>query len=149
VTVIKIERRYPHPQQRVWRALTDRAAVSEWLMKTDDFEAKVGAKFVLRAKPQPGWRGFVECEVTECVPDRVIAYTWQGDEKGPPMKVRYELESDAGGTKLTFEHTGFRGIGGWMLARFMMGPGWKKMMNVRIPIVLERYAAGGGAAVAA
>src|SRR6185369_7039463 len=142
MTTIKIERRYPHPQKRVWRALTDRAAVSEWLMKTDDFEAKVGAKFVLRAKPQPGWRGFVECEVVECIPDRVLAYTWQGDEKGPPMRVRYELSADGDATKLSFEHSGFRGIGGWMLARFMMGPGWKKMMNVRIPLVLERFASG-------
>jgi len=149
MTVIKIERTYPHPPQRVWRALTDRAAVSEWLMQTDDFEARVGAKFVLRAKPQPGWRGFVECEVIECVPERRIAYTWQGDDKGPPMKVVYEIAADGDGTKLSFEHSGFRGIGGWMLARFMMGPGWKKMMNVRIPLVLDRAASSGASAVAA
>ena len=109
-------------------------------MKTDDFEAKVGTKFVLRAEPQPGWRGFVECEVIECVPERRIAYTWQGDEKGPPMKVVYEIAADGTGTKLSFEHSGFRGIGGWMLARFMMGPGCKKMMNVRLRAVLERDA---------
>jgi uncharacterized protein YndB with AHSA1/START domain len=145
MTTIKIERRYPHPQKRVWRALTDRAAVSEWLMKTDDFEAKVGTKFVLRAKPQPGWRGFVECEVTECVEGRVLAYTWQGDEKGPPMNVRWELSADGDGTRVAFEHSGFRGIGGWMLARFMMGPGWKKMMDRLLPAVLARWASGGGA----
>src|SRR5688572_20675275 len=107
MTSIKIERRYPHPPARVWRALTDRTAVSEWLMKTDDFEAKVGAKFVLRAKPQPGWRGFVECEVTEVAPERALAYSWRGQEKGPPMHVRFVLEPDGDGTKLSFEHTGF------------------------------------------
>lgn len=140
MTVIKLERRYPHPPARVWRALTDRAAVSEWLMKTDDFEARVGAKFVLRAPPQPGWRGFVECEVVECVPERVLAYTWVGDEKRAPMRVRYEIRPDGDGTLLSFEHAGFEGIGGWMLARFMMGPGWKKMLDVRVPAVLARYA---------
>jgi uncharacterized protein YndB with AHSA1/START domain len=114
-------------------------------MKTVDFEPKVGAKFVLRAKPQPGWRGFVECEVTDCVPDRVLAYTWQGDDKGPPMRVRWELSADGDGTKVRFEHAGFRGIGGWMLARFMMGPGWKKMMDVRMPAVLDRWASSGDA----
>jgi uncharacterized protein YndB with AHSA1/START domain len=149
VTTIKIERTYPHSPQRVWRALTDRAAVSEWLMKTDDFEAKVGAKFVLRAKPQPGWRGFVECEVIACEPERVLAYTWVGDEKREPMTVRYELVADGKGTKLLFEHSGFRGIGGWMLARFMMGPGWKKMMNVRLPAVLDRDAPTGHGSLAA
>ncbi len=149
MTTIKIERTYPHSPQRVWRALTDRAAVSEWLMKTDDFEAKVGAKFVLRAKPQPGWRGFVECEVIACEPERVLAYTWVGDEKREPMTVRYELVADGKGTKLLFEHSGFRGIGGWMLARFMMGPGWKKMMNVRLPAVLDRDAPTGHGSLAA
>lgn len=149
MTTIKIERTYPHSPQRVWRALTDRAAVSEWLMKTDDFEAKVGAKFVLRAKPQPGWRGFVECEVIACEPERVLAYTWVGDENRPPMTVRYELVADGQGTKLKFEHSGFRGIGGWMLARFMMGPGWKKMMNVRLPAVLDRDARAGHGSLAA
>lgn len=140
MTTIRIERTYPHPVARVWRALTDRSSVSEWLMSTDDFEAKVGAKFVLRAKPQPGWRGFVECEVTECVPERCLAYSWRGNEEGAPMHVRFELQPDGAGTKLTFEHTGFRGVGGWVLARFMMGPGWKKMFDVRVPKVLARDA---------
>jgi uncharacterized protein YndB with AHSA1/START domain len=142
MTTIKIERRYPHPPKRVWRALTDRDAVSQWLMKTDEFEARVGAKFVLRAKPQPGWRGFVECEVVECEPEKVLAYTWVGNDEGPTMLVRFELAADGDGTKLRFEHSGFRGVGGWILARLMMGPGWKKMLGQRIPQVLERYAAG-------
>lgn len=140
MTTIDLERRYPHPPARVWRALTDRAAIGEWLMKTDDFEPKVGHRFVLRSKPQPGWRGFVECEVTECVEGKVLAYSWRGDEKGPPMHVRYELAPDGAGTKLRFRHTGFRGIGGWMLARFMMGPGWKKMFEQRIADLLGRWA---------
>jgi hypothetical protein len=28
-----------------------------WLMATDDFEAKVGARFTLRDEPRPGFRG--------------------------------------------------------------------------------------------
>lgn len=138
MTTIRIERTYPHPPARVWRALTDRDAVSEWLMKTDDFEARIGAKFVLRAQPQPGWRGFVECEVTELVKERVIAYSWVGDEGRAPMRVRYVIEAVPGGTKLSFEHSGFTGVGGWVLARFMMGPGWKKMFTQRLPAILDR-----------
>ena len=142
MTVIKLERTYPHPPASVWRALTDRAAVSEWLMKTEDFEARVGAKFVLRAKPQPGWRGFVECEVVECEPEKALAYTWVGNDDGKTMAVRFALEAVPGGTKLSFEHSGFTGVGGFLLARLMMGPGWKKMLFTRIPLLLERYARG-------
>jgi uncharacterized protein YndB with AHSA1/START domain len=137
MTSIKLERRYRHSTKRVWRALTDRAAISEWGMKTDDFEPKVGAKFILRGEPNRAWRGFVECEVVECIPEKIIAYTWQGNEREPPTLVRFILEADGDGTKLSFEHSGFRGIGGWMLARFVMGPGWKKMLEGTIFRVLE------------
>lgn len=137
MTSIKLERRYRHPIPRVWRALTDRAAIGEWGMKTDDFEPRVGAKFVLRGEPNKHWRGFVECEVVECVAEKVLAYTWRGNESEPLTLVRFVLEGDGAGTKLSFEHSGFRGVGGWMLARFIMGPGWKKKFDERIFRVLE------------
>jgi hypothetical protein len=50
--------------------------------------------------------------------------------------VTYRLEPHAGGTRLSFEHTRFRGMGGFLLAKLMMGPGWKKMLGVRFPEVL-------------
>jgi len=149
MTSIKLERRYRHPIKRVWRALTDRAAIGEWGMKTDDFEPRVGAKFVLRGEPNRYWRGFVECEVVECIPEKVLAYTWRGNEKEPLTLVRFLLEADGDGTKLSFEHSGFRGIGGFMLARFVMGPGWKKMFNDRIFRVLEAPAPAEASAKAA
>jgi len=37
---------YPHPIEIVWRAISEREAISEWLMKTD-FEPQVGRKFTL------------------------------------------------------------------------------------------------------
>lgn len=138
MTSIKLERRYRHSPARVWRALTDRAAIGEWGMKTDDFEPRVGAKFVLRGEPNRAWRGFVECEVVECIPEKLLAYTWKGNEKEPITLVRFELAADGEGTKLSFQHSGFRGIGGWMLARFIMGPGWRKILEERILPVLDR-----------
>ena len=39
---------------RVWRALTDRRALSQWRMETD-FEPTLGHRFTFRAKPPPGW----------------------------------------------------------------------------------------------
>lgn len=133
---IRIIRDYPHPPAKVWRALTDPALMVLWMMRPEGFEPAVGTRFKLIAKPQPGWRGFVECEVLEAREPSVLRYSWVGDEKRPPMEVTYTLTPHEGGTRLTFEHTGFKGVGGFILAKLMMGPGWRKMLGARIPAVL-------------
>jgi len=133
---ICIVRDYPHPPAKVWRALTDPALMALWMMRPEGFAPVVGTRFKLVAKPQRGWRGFVECEVLEAREPSVLRYTWVGDEKRPPMVVTYTLAPHEGGTRLTFEHAGFAGIGGFILAKLMMGPGWKKMLGVRVPEVL-------------
>ena len=44
------EARYPHPPERVWRALTDRAELAAWLMP-NDFSLREGARFRFDARP--------------------------------------------------------------------------------------------------
>ena len=56
---------YPHPPERVWRALTDPAAMREWLMDNTFAEARVGHQFQFRTTPRPGFNGIVYCEVTD------------------------------------------------------------------------------------
>jgi uncharacterized protein YndB with AHSA1/START domain len=133
---IRIVRQYPHPPAKVWRALTDPALVALWGMRPEGFEPAAGNRFKLVAKPQPGWRGFVECEVLEARAPKVLRYSWLGDDKGDVTEVTYTLEPRDGGTRLTFLHAGFKGVGGWMLAKLMMGPGWKSMLAKRFPAVL-------------
>ena len=65
---ICLERDYPHAPEKVWRALTEPRLVSAWLMKTVDVAPVVGTKFRLTGTPQPGWRGWVECEVLAVEP---------------------------------------------------------------------------------
>jgi len=133
---IRIVRDYPHPPAKVWRALTDPALIALWGMRPECFSPVVGTRFKFVAKPQPGWRGFVECEVLEAREPSVLRYSWVGNENQEPMHVTFTLEPHAGGTRLTFEHTGFKGAGGFLLAKLMMGPGWRKMLGTRIPAVL-------------
>jgi uncharacterized protein YndB with AHSA1/START domain len=133
---IRIVRDYPHPPAKVWRALTDPELIALWGMRPEGFAPVVGTRFKLIAKPQPGWRGFVECEVLEARAPKVLRYSWRGDDKGDLTEVTYTLEPHANGTRLTFLHTGFTGIGGFLLAKLMMGPGWKSMLAKRFPAVL-------------
>lgn len=129
------EAEYPHPPEAVWRALTEPALLEQWLMKTN-FRPVVGAKYRMDAKPQPGWRGFVEGEVKEVVPHRRLVYTWEGNE-GEVTTVTWDLEPTAKGTRLRLRHAGFKGLRG-MMARLGMNGGWgKKIKREGIPNVLD------------
>lgn len=113
----------PHPPERVWAALTDSAALANWLMP-NDFEPRLGHRFTFRTNPMPGlnFDGICHCEVTEFVPPRILAYTWTGGRLN--TLVTYLLEQEGDGTRLIFEHSGFdlgdpmqqaayRGLSGW------------------------------------
>jgi uncharacterized protein YndB with AHSA1/START domain len=136
MSAVRIVRDYPHPPEKVWRALTDPALIALWAMRPEGFQPVIGKRFRLVAKPQPGWRGFVDCEVLEARAPALLRYSWKGDDAGDTTVVTYSLSPHGGGTRLVFTHTGFRGFGGFMLAKFMLGPGWKKMLSNTIPAVL-------------
>ena len=105
---VGMERDYPYPPERVWRALTDSRALAEWLMP-NDFQPRVGHKFQFNVGPQWGWRGYVDCVVLEIDEPRRLAYSWEGDPKHPPTVVTWTLTPIEGGTRLRLEHTGFQG----------------------------------------
>jgi uncharacterized protein YndB with AHSA1/START domain len=96
---------YAHPIAKVWAALTDPAALAEWLM-VNDFEPQVGRPFVLRGEPTAEWRGWMECAVLEMEPPRRMAWSWRRSESDGPNRVEFRLEPIAGGTRLTLMHTG-------------------------------------------
>jgi uncharacterized protein YndB with AHSA1/START domain len=133
---IRIVRHYPHPPAKVWRALTDPALIALWGMRPEGFLPVVGTRFKFIARPNPGWRGFIECEVLEAREPSLLRYSWIDNEKSKPTIVTFKLEPHAGGTRLTFEHAGYTGVGGFLLANLMMKPGWRKMFGATFPAVL-------------
>jgi uncharacterized protein YndB with AHSA1/START domain len=134
---IRIVRDYPHPPEKVWRALTDPALIALWGMRPEGFAPVVGARFKLVGRPGPGWRGFVECEMLEVREPALLRYSWIGNDDSPTSYVRFALEPRAGGTRLTFQHDGFKGVGGFLLANLVMKPGWKKTFARLLPALLD------------
>lgn len=133
---IHLEQRYPHPRAKLWRALTEPSLMEKWGMRPEGFAPVVGTKFKLvDAKPR-GWRGFVECEVLAVEPERLLKITWVGDEKDPPQTVTYALSDDGAGSRLTLDHEGFVGIGGFIVSRLFLRPGWKAMLRKKITAVV-------------
>jgi uncharacterized protein YndB with AHSA1/START domain len=90
-----------------------------------------------RRKPVPGWRGIVDCEVLEAEEPYLLRYSWVGDENGKATYVTYRLEPRADGTLFIYEHTGFTGIMGLIMAKLVLGPVRRKMLDVGLPAVLN------------
>lgn len=141
---IEIEMVYPHPVERVWRALTSREALAAWLMP-NDFEPRVGHEFTFRAPPQEGWNGVVRCRVTALDELRRVAYTWRGGDGLLDTLVTFTLEplAEGEGTRLRLEHTGFAAGGPVGLTiRDILATGWdSKLLREQLPALLERLAA--------
>jgi len=109
---------YADPPQDVWRALTDPAALADWLMD-NDFLPRRGHRFHFRLKPVFGFERKIACQVLEVDEPRLLSFTWGG----PGSVVTFRLEAVEGGTRLRLEHTGFSGArgfaSGWILSHGM------------------------------
>ena len=106
-----IERVFPHPPEKLWRALTENALIAQWLMK-NDFEPVVGRKFQFRSEPVPNWDGVIDCEVLIVDHLKRLSYSWNGSGEqaatGPQTIVTWTLTPTQGGTLVRMEQSGFR-----------------------------------------
>ena len=138
---IRREIRIPQPREQVWRALTDSAALAEWMFP-NDFAPHVGHHFTFRVPPNPkvGFDGMVvSCEVLECEPPNRLAFSWSAGGFGD-TRVSFRLEPDGEGTRVLFEHSGFDLSQGWS-DQAVHGAefGWAKMLG-QLPTVVAGLA---------
>lgn len=107
VRSVVVEREYPWPPEKLWRALTQPHLIEAWLMK-NDFAPVVGRRFSLRGD----WGGVLDCEVRLVEPERRLSYTWDFAHEDPAFDltsvVTFTLEPTAAGTRLRVEQVGFR-----------------------------------------
>lgn len=140
MTAIRIVEHYPHSAATVWRALTEPELIPRWTAtgaggKPVGFDTTVGTRFQFVAKPKLGWDGVVNCVVREAVEPALLRFSWTDNGGGDDTEVTYRLAADADGTTLTYEHTGFTGPGGFLLAK-LLGRVRRKMLRVGLPPVL-------------
>jgi uncharacterized protein YndB with AHSA1/START domain len=92
--VVEYRRRFDHPPERVWRALTDPDELEAWFPTTIDGERAPGAQLTFRfehleLEPMRG-------EMLRFEPPSLLEFTWGGDV------LRFALERDGDGTAMTF-----------------------------------------------
>lgn len=125
----------PHAPAKVWRALTEPALLSQWLLPVVGLRLEPGTAFAFQAPPQPGWDGTVNCTLLDLEPVRSIRYAWVVGEID--TIVTFTLVPTESGTRLSLVQSGFKpqqkqNFGG---ARY----GWK-MMGGRLVDLLARTA---------
>jgi uncharacterized protein YndB with AHSA1/START domain len=132
-----VERVFPHPPEKLWRALTEGPLLAQWMMN-NDFAPVVGHRFQFRADPAPNWNGIVDCEVLVVEPLQRLSYNWGvGDPaSGLQWVVLWTLTPVAGGTQLRMEQSGF--APDQRAAYQGANYGWQKFFGG-----LERLLAGG------
>jgi uncharacterized protein YndB with AHSA1/START domain len=97
---VVFHRRYARPVEKVWAALTVPARIADWLGEMTFGAMAVGAPVTLYFA-EADHRA--EGEITAYDPPRLIAWTWPQD--GRPSEVRFELEPDGAGCRLTLTQT--------------------------------------------
>jgi uncharacterized protein YndB with AHSA1/START domain len=98
---IVVERELPQPPEKIWRALTQRHLIEQWLMENDFKEPVEGHHFSVSAD----W-GAVECRIRTVEPNKTLSYTW--DTKDLRSVITWTLTPTSTGTLLRMEHSGFR-----------------------------------------
>lgn len=139
---IQREIRIPQPREQVWRALAESAALAKWMFP-NDFEPRVGHRFTFQVPPNPKLRfeGMsVRCEVLECEPPRLLAFSWSAAGL-VDTRVSFRLEPDGDGTRVLFEHSGFDVSQQWGEQAFRGAEfGWANMLK-QLPAVVAGLAA--------
>jgi uncharacterized protein YndB with AHSA1/START domain len=97
---VVVEREFPYPPEKIWRALTEPHLIEEWLMK-NDFKPVANHRFNFRAD----W-GAVDCQVLTVEPNKTLSYAWAA--YGLESVVNWTLTPTSAGTRLRMEQSGFR-----------------------------------------
>ena len=131
---ISFEFDLPHGPDKVWRALTEPALLSEWLLPVLDMKLERGSAFRFKTQPHPDWDGIVNCRLIDIEEKKKLSYSWVvGDMLN--TVVTFNLAPTDTGTRLSLVQSGFKpdqkqNFGG---ARY----GWR-MMGGKLVELLDR-----------
>jgi uncharacterized protein YndB with AHSA1/START domain len=100
---VVLEMFYPHPPERVWRALTDRRALSAWMMN-NDFEAELRHQFRFQSHSLLGLEVTIYCEVLEVEAPKRLIYSWKEHPLDEASRVIWTLSPVEGGTQVRLQH---------------------------------------------
>ena len=139
--IFEVDQFYPHPPERVWRALTTPELMARWLMESTGFAPVVGTRFTFHTQPMPAadFSGEIACEVMELVDGERLTISWTDAHTGRPdgWLVSWTLRAEGKGTRVILRHSGFDPDDEIQRqARTIMGTGWVRIAG-RLGAVLD------------
>lgn len=113
---IVFHRRYARPVEKVWAALTTPERLSDWFANTTIDRVAEGGIMDLDFKDE-NYRS--RGRIVTCEPMTTFAWEWTELDGSSPSLVRWDLEPDGDGCRVTLTHSGVKvseagGVGaGW------------------------------------
>ncbi|MCU1396177.1 MAG: hypothetical protein JWM34_4605 [Ilumatobacteraceae bacterium] len=94
--IVHVQRHYPHPIEKVWRAVTTPEHLDQWFPSPVEIDLRPGGS--MRFSAFDG-TGAAFGTVREIEPPRMITFTWGADT------MMFELAADRDGTTFTLSHS--------------------------------------------
>ena len=88
------------PASRVWAVLCEERELERWMATAAQIELRVGGAYEL------GWPGMQPMRIQQLQPQRLLVYS-MSDEDEPEAIVRWTLQEEAGGTRLSLLNSGY------------------------------------------
>ena len=130
MSVIRLEKTYPVPKESVWSFLVNNELLSSWCMPTKGFALAKGQTFSFEMKPSIFWDGKFHNKVMDYEEFSFLTYECISNRPSMTTVVKWMLTEENGKTKLSLEHSGFKGKD--LLTKIMLTGGWRTMINTHL-----------------
>jgi uncharacterized protein YndB with AHSA1/START domain len=133
-----VERTFNAPVARVWKALTDVNQMREWYFDLKEFKPEVGFEFGFVVEHEGNTYDH-RCRITEVIPQKKIAYTWQYHGHEGDSLVTFELFQEGEKTRLRLTHEGLDTFPKTAaFARENFEKGWTQIIGTELKQFVER-----------
>ncbi len=93
------------PSDKVWKAITDKDQMKQWYFDLADFRPEVGFEFeFMGGEKDKIFRHL--CRITEVDEGKKLTYSWKYDGFEGISYVTFELQDEAGSTRVRLSHAG-------------------------------------------
>lgn len=137
---VVVSRVFPVTPDLLWRALTEKEQMKEWYFDLTEFRPEAGFHFTFSGGPSEDRQYLHLCTVTDAVPEKLLAYSWE--YKGYPGRtiVSFTLSPVSDGTRLTLSHQGLDTFPSDNpdFARENFSEGWNDIINRSLKEYIEK-----------
>ena len=137
-----VERKIDAPVSLVWQALSTPEALSQWSFDIKAFQPEAGFAFEFSAE-KAGVKYIHQCQVTEVIPQKRLAYTWRYAGHAGDSLVTFDLFAEGATTRVRLTHTGLETlppVPDFARSNFTMG--WTQLVGTCLKEYVEQGACG-------